>query len=88
MDTRLSQKIYSLTSGEADAGLKAFQTIDRNKDGFLSKQEIQQYYLEAGGVTGDSANKALMAFMDKYDANMDDKINYVEFLQFIVSNSG
>ena len=83
MDGTGSPKVYSLTSVEVEAGLKTFQCIDTNKDGFLSKDEIKQYLTHAANLDDNSAEKALVWFMDKYDTNMDDKINYVEFLQFL-----
>ena len=39
--------------------------------------------MHAANLDDNSAEKALVWFMDKYDTNMDDKINYVEFLQFL-----
>ena len=76
---------YSVTSAEAEAILKTFQEFDENGDGFLSKEEIKRYYIKVSGVDDQAAEKALSEFINKYDMNMDDRINYVEFMQFVVS---
>ena len=69
---------------EHGAILKAFQEKDKNRDGFLSREEIVQSFLQAtNGKVKDKviAEEHVDKFMEQYDVNKDGRINYVEFLQ-------
>ena len=71
----------NITSVDAESILKAFQELDKNRDGFLSREEIMQHFLQVTNADEEIAKEHLHKFMEQYDVNKDGHINYVEFLQ-------
>ncbi len=72
-----------LSSDEIESILKGFQDLDKDGDGFVSRDDIKQYSLQAEKVDEQTLEKKLNEFMDVYDVNGDDQINFVEFLHFV-----
>ena len=72
-----------LTPDEIEIILKGFQDLDKDSDGFVSRDEIKQYSLQVEKVDEQTLEKELREFMDEYDVNGDDQINFVEFLHFV-----
>ena len=72
-----------LTPDEIEGILKGFRELDKDGDGFVSRDEIKQYCLQTETVDEQTAEKELCEFMDIYDVNGDDQINFVKFLHFV-----
>ncbi|XP_070556024.1 calmodulin-like protein 5 isoform X2 [Ptychodera flava] len=60
-----------------EAIYEAFQKVDTNNSGYLTKEEIKQALKELG--EDDITDEQLDQCMDKVDKNEDDKISYKEF---------
>ena len=65
---------------------KAFQKFDANGDGFLSKDELKQYYLQEIDADRSTIDKELSQLIDECDVDGDGKISYSEFVHFVISN--
>ena len=74
---------HNMTPDQIEGLLKGFRAFDKDGDGFLTKDEIKHFYLQAANIDEDAAEKELCEFMGNYDVNKDDRINFVEFLHFV-----
>ena len=52
-----------------------FITIDKDRDGFVTRAEVAAYHLEQDGEKEDEVNK----LFDKHDADKDGKLSQKEF---------
>ena len=77
---------YKLTSVDPDDLSKAFRELDKNGDGFLSKDEIVEQCIQLTSEEEFIAETYLKKFMDKYDLNEDGKIDYGEFVHWVFKN--
>ncbi|KAF7152688.1 hypothetical protein RHSIM_Rhsim01G0062600 [Rhododendron simsii] len=78
--------VRSGTHRKADAELrKVFATFDKNKDGFITKQELRESMRNVG-VDMSEAEAAEM--VEKVDSNGDGLIDFVEFCELFDSMAG
>jgi calcium-dependent protein kinase len=70
-----------ITRDERESLAKVFKTLDRNGDGKLSKDEVQEGYMAHYGklISDDEVNKM-------FDAVDMDNSGYIEYSEFIVAS--
>ena len=82
------------TAEENEEVVKIFQSFDTNGDGFISKDEVKQAFVqllntekrkEKFKLNDEKLEEKANRFIEKYDLNCDGRINYVEFWQYIQS---
>ena len=61
-----------------------FSRIDREDKGFLKKEDFIRF-LNENNVNIDTQRKTIDLFIEYYDRNFDDKIDFTEFLNFILN---
>ncbi|VDP77809.1 unnamed protein product [Schistosoma curassoni] len=59
---------------------KIFREMDRNKDGTISKEEIKNYMKNDCNFIFPIQ---VEQWVDKYDKNKDERLNYEEFIGFV-----
>jgi Ca2+-binding EF-hand superfamily protein len=63
---------------------EAFEALDKNKNGFISKDEFRELLADHGFY---ATQKELKGLMERYDANEDGKVSYTEFVREITPKS-
>ena len=63
-----------------------FSRLDREDKGFLIKDDFIRF-LKENGVNIDPQRKTVDLFIEYYDKNFDDKIDFTEFLNFILNKN-
>jgi Ca2+-binding EF-hand superfamily protein len=63
---------------------EAFEALDCDKNGFISKIEFRELLANHGFY---ATQKELESLMDRYDANEDGKVSYTEFIREITPKS-
>ena len=57
-----------------------FKRIDLNKNGHITKEEIEKFFLKMNNILGERYGEDdVIAFFNILDTNKDDKISYDEF---------
>jgi Ca2+-binding EF-hand superfamily protein len=62
----------------------AFQAIDRDRNGFITYEEMKTVLEENGCKV---SNRDLKCLMDRYDKNKDGRVSYSEFVQEVTPKS-
>ena len=63
-----------------------FSRLDREDKGYLVKEDFIRF-LKENGVIIDSQRKTIDLFIEYYDKNFDDKLNFTEFLNFVLNKN-
>ena len=58
---------------------RAFNKLDLNRDGYITKEELTSYLTHSGLLPNESEEKAVKCFT-RLDLNGDGKISYPEFV--------
>jgi len=77
----LARKIYEDKNDELT---KLFQSIDKDKNGYIEKEEFFEFYSKFFPGTSEDIMDQLKELVESIDINNSNKIDYTEFL--IVSN--
>lgn len=72
----------NLNSHERCEGYALFSRIDREDKGYIIKEDLVRF-LNDNGVNIDPQRKTIDLFIEYYDRDFDEKLNFTEFLNFI-----
>jgi len=82
-----SEKIKEeMNSHELCEPYAIFSRLDREDKGYLVKEDFIRF-LKENGVIIDSQRKTIDLFIEYYDKNFDDKLNFTEFLNFVLNKN-
>ena len=62
----------------------AFQTVDKDGNGYLTRNEFGRILAESGIY---ASSEELMQLLDRYDRNKDGRISYSEFMEEMLPKS-
>ena len=82
-----SEKIKEeMNSHELCEPYAIFSRLDREDKGFLVKEDFIRF-LKENGVIIDPQRKTIDLFIEYYDKNFDEKLNFTEFLNFVLNKN-
>ena len=82
-----SEKIKEeMNSHELCEPYAIFSRLDREDKGFLIKEDFIRF-LKENGVIIDPQRKTIDLFIEYYDKNFDEKLNFTEFLNFVLNKN-
>ena len=82
-----SEKIEEeMNSHELCEPYAIFSRLDREDKGFLVKEDFIRF-LKENGIIIDPQRKTIDLFIEYYDKNFDEKLNFTEFLNFVLNKN-
>jgi hypothetical protein len=81
LGTARLQSIEGLTLQEVQRAKNSFKVLDKSEDGYLTADELTDYFTSIGNI---QSSKDVSALMLSIDSNSDGTVNFEEFLRIII----